>query len=100
MDADEDDQSSTSDGELSDYVPPPLMAMTRGPTTRASGRILRNSQSTTNAHHLLRSIHLQQPVMGTSNSQLPRPPALTAAQVARSQSASRLTMVGIPLSIN
>lgn len=129
-DADEDDdQTSTSDGELSDYVVPPVThhhhhlptstsaVLNRGPTTRASGRILRNSQSTTNAHQLMRPPptaasatqhqYLQQyqqqqqqqgflsPLpaggIGTSSSQLPRPPAVST-QVARSQSASRLTM--------
>ncbi|KAA0203756.1 hypothetical protein HAZT_HAZT007558 [Hyalella azteca] len=102
-DADEDDdedQTSTSDGELSDYVAPPpshSQLLGRGPATRASGRILRNSQSTSNAAQLLRpygALHNMSPLP----SQLPRvpptvPSGLNAAMVARSQSASRLTMV-------
>ncbi|KAF2368008.1 hypothetical protein FHG87_001237 [Trinorchestia longiramus] len=97
-DEDEDDQTSTSDGELSDYVaPPPSHSLLgRGPATRASGRLLRNSQSTSNAAQLLRPYGA--PQNSLLPSQLPRGPplsgtGLSAAQVARSQSASRLTMV-------
>ncbi|XP_050736217.1 kinesin-like protein KIF2A isoform X3 [Eriocheir sinensis] len=79
---DEDEESSLSEADLSDYV----SGLNVGRMARGSGRLLRSSRTHSNvpaaAHHPLRP-----PSAHTSH--LPRPPG---HQVARSQSASRLSM--------
>ncbi|KAG0704647.1 Kinesin-like protein Klp10A [Chionoecetes opilio] len=79
---DEDEESSLSEADLSDYV----SGLNMGRVVRGSGRVLRSSRTHSNvpaaANHPLRP-----PSAHTSH--LPRPPG---HQVARSQSASRLSM--------
>ncbi|XP_045122810.1 kinesin-like protein KIF2A isoform X5 [Portunus trituberculatus] len=79
---DEDEESSLSEADLSDYVP----GLTVGPVVRGSGRILRSSRTHSNVPAA--ALHPQRPP-SAHTSHLPRPPG---HQVARSQSASRLTM--------
>ncbi|XP_066938003.1 kinesin-like protein KIF2A isoform X8 [Macrobrachium rosenbergii] len=79
---DEDEESSLSEeADLSDYV----SGLNVGRNTRGSGRFLRSSQTSSNVPA---GYHPQRPP-SAHTSHLPRPPG---HQVARSQSASRLTM--------
>ncbi|XP_053636808.1 kinesin-like protein KIF2A isoform X1 [Cherax quadricarinatus] len=78
---DEDEESSLSEADLSDYV----SGLNVGRALRGSGRFLRSSHTHTNVPA---AYHPQRPP-SAHTSHLPRPPG---HQVARSQSASRLTM--------
>ncbi|XP_045594078.1 kinesin-like protein KIF2A isoform X3 [Procambarus clarkii] len=78
---DEDEESSLSEADLSDYV----SGLNVGRAVRGSGRFLRSSNTNTNVPA---GYHQQRPP-SAHTSHLPRPPG---HQVARSQSASRLTM--------
>lgn len=79
---DDDEESSLSEADLSDYV----SGLNVGRTARGSGRFLRSSHTHSNVPA---AYHPQRPP-SAHTSHLPRPPG---HQVARSQSASRLTMV-------
>ncbi|KAK7081424.1 hypothetical protein SK128_018988, partial [Halocaridina rubra] len=79
---DDDEESSLSEeADLSDYV----SGLNVGRVARGSGRFLRSSQTSSNVPA---GYHSQRPP-SAHTSHLPRPPG---HQVARSQSASRLTM--------
>ncbi|XP_042218487.1 kinesin-like protein KIF2A isoform X2 [Homarus americanus] len=78
---DEDEESSLSEADLSDYV----SGLNVGRAVRGSGRFLRSSHTHSNVPA---AYHPQRPP-SAHTSHLPRPPG---HQVARSQSASRLTM--------
>ncbi|ROT81152.1 putative kinesin-like protein KIF2A [Penaeus vannamei] len=77
---DDDEESSLSEADLSDYV----SGLNVGRTARGSGRFLRSSHTHSNVPA---AYHPQRPP-SAHTSHLPRPPG---HQVARSQSASRLT---------
>ena len=84
---DDDEESSLSEeADLSDYVSGSLSVGRHG--RGGSGRFLRSSQTSSNVP-AAGGYHLQRPP-SAHTSHLPRPPG---HQVARSQSASRLTMV-------
>ncbi|XP_037778396.1 kinesin-like protein KIF2A isoform X1 [Penaeus monodon] len=78
---DDEEESSLSEADLSDYV----SGLNVGRTARGSGRFLRSSHTHSNVPA---AYHPQRPP-SAHTSHLPRPPG---HQVARSQSASRLTM--------